>query len=221
MRSSDRPMMWREPPVGAEGSAGPRFHLPAGTVTFLMATSRARRGCGRSPGDDGGAVGDVYSDSRSCGPGTIGVRPVEQGEGDSVVGAFSRASDAVAAAVEAQRELASGQWPEGMQLRVRIALHTATRSCATGQLLRRRAVAVRAAARDRARRPDAALAWRRATWSSTGCPRASSWSDCGVHRLRDLGRPEHVFALAHRRASRWSSARCGRWTRSRTTCRIS
>ena len=32
-----------------------------------------------------------------------GVRPVEQGEGDSVVGAFSRASDAVAAAVAAQQ----------------------------------------------------------------------------------------------------------------------
>ena len=35
-----------------------------------------------------------------------GVRPVEQGEGDSVVGAFSRASDAVAAAVAAQRAFA-------------------------------------------------------------------------------------------------------------------
>jgi class 3 adenylate cyclase len=32
-----------------------------------------------------------------------GVRPVEQGEGDSFVAAFARASDAVAAAVELQR----------------------------------------------------------------------------------------------------------------------
>ena len=31
-----------------------------------------------------------------------GVRPIEQGEGDSVVGAFSRAADAVAAALQAQ-----------------------------------------------------------------------------------------------------------------------
>ena len=35
-----------------------------------------------------------------------GVRPVEQGEGDSVVGAFSRPSDAIAAAVDVQRAFA-------------------------------------------------------------------------------------------------------------------
>ena len=54
-----------------------------------------------------------------------GVRPIEQGEGDSVVGAFSRASDAVAAALQAQLELHSVVWPDGLDLRVRIALHTA------------------------------------------------------------------------------------------------
>jgi class 3 adenylate cyclase len=53
-----------------------------------------------------------------------GVRPVEQGEGDSVVGAFSRASDAVAAggrraACVEQRTLA-----REASLRVRMALHT-------------------------------------------------------------------------------------------------
>ena len=53
-----------------------------------------------------------------------GVRPVEQGEGDSVVGAFSRASDAVAAAVDAQRALAEEPWPDGVRLRVRMAIHT-------------------------------------------------------------------------------------------------
>ena len=53
-----------------------------------------------------------------------GVRPVEQGEGDSVVGAFSRASDAVAAAVDAQRAFAAEPWPEGAELRVRMAVHT-------------------------------------------------------------------------------------------------
>jgi class 3 adenylate cyclase len=39
------------------------------------------------------------------------VRPVEQGEGDSVVAAFSRASDAVAAAVTAQRMLQANRGP--------------------------------------------------------------------------------------------------------------
>ncbi len=49
-----------------------------------------------------------------------GVRPVEQGEGDSVVGAFARAADALRAAVEAQRSLTA----ELPWLRVRMAVHT-------------------------------------------------------------------------------------------------
>jgi hypothetical protein len=40
-----------------------------------------------------------------------GVRPLAQGEGDSIVAAFSRASDAVLAAAEAQRGLTAELWP--------------------------------------------------------------------------------------------------------------
>src|ERR1700751_6133614 len=44
-----------------------------------------------------------------------GVRPVEQGEGDSLVAAFARASDAVAAALEMQRApLAPIRWRIGV-----------------------------------------------------------------------------------------------------------
>jgi class 3 adenylate cyclase len=53
-----------------------------------------------------------------------GVRPIEQGEGDSVVGAFVWAPDAVAAAFDAQRAFAEEPWPEGAVLRIRVALHT-------------------------------------------------------------------------------------------------
>jgi tetratricopeptide (TPR) repeat protein len=44
--------------------------------------------------------------------------------GDGLAAAFSRAADAIAAAVEAQRSLLSEQWPESVVLRVRMALHT-------------------------------------------------------------------------------------------------
>ena len=50
-----------------------------------------------------------------------GFRPEEQGEGDSVVAAFARASDAVTAALEAQRALLSEL---GDVFRVRMAVHT-------------------------------------------------------------------------------------------------
>src|SRR5829696_492293 len=50
-----------------------------------------------------------------------GFRPEEQGEGDSVLAAFARASDAVAAALDAQRALLEAL---GDVFRVRMAVHT-------------------------------------------------------------------------------------------------
>jgi class 3 adenylate cyclase len=49
--------------------------------------------------------------------------PVEQGEGDSVVGALGRASDAVAATLAAQRALVGERWLEAARLRTRMAVH--------------------------------------------------------------------------------------------------
>src|SRR5215831_4309235 len=45
-------------------------------------------------------------------------------QGDAFFVAFARASDAVAAAVAAQRALAKHPWPEGVSVRVRMGLHT-------------------------------------------------------------------------------------------------
>jgi predicted ATPase/class 3 adenylate cyclase/DNA-binding CsgD family transcriptional regulator len=45
-------------------------------------------------------------------------------QGDALFYAFSRATDAVSAAVAAQRALASHPWPEGVAVRVRMGLHT-------------------------------------------------------------------------------------------------
>ena len=45
-------------------------------------------------------------------------------QGDAFFVAFARATDAVAAAVDAQRALAGHPWPEGVTVRVRMGLHT-------------------------------------------------------------------------------------------------
>ena len=45
-------------------------------------------------------------------------------QGDSFFVAFPRAKDAVAAAVEGQRDLAEHAWPEGAEVRVRMGVHT-------------------------------------------------------------------------------------------------
>jgi len=53
-----------------------------------------------------------------------GARPEEQGEGDSVVAAFWSASEGIAAALDLQRAIAAETWPGGLNLRVRIGVHT-------------------------------------------------------------------------------------------------
>jgi predicted ATPase/class 3 adenylate cyclase/DNA-binding CsgD family transcriptional regulator len=189
-------MIWSEPPVGTEGSVAPRFHLPAGTVTFLMSDIEgSTRLWSAFPETMGSAVGDVYGILDRAISRYGGVRPVEQGEGDSVVGAFSRASDAVAAAVQAQQDLHSHEWPAGMQLRVRIALHTADAQLrdegnyfglALSRCARLRAVA---------RGGQTLLSRGTRDLVADGLLAGVELLDCGVHRLRDLGRPEHVFAL--------------------------
>src|SRR6266849_4885719 len=45
-------------------------------------------------------------------------------QGDAFFVAFARATDAVSAAVDGQRWLASHGWPEGVTVRVRMGLHT-------------------------------------------------------------------------------------------------
>ena len=47
-------------------------------------------------------------------------------EGDSFMVVFTTAEDAVAAAVQAQRQLAAFDWPGGEQVRVRMGIHTGT-----------------------------------------------------------------------------------------------
>jgi len=127
-----------------------------------------------------------------------GVRPVEQGEGDSVVAVFATASDAVRAAVDIQRALAAESWPEGVpRLAVRMALHTGDAQLRdAGNYMGR---AVIRAARLRAIGHGGQILCSGATADIVGedLPEAICLVELGAHRLKDLSRPEHVFQVAH------------------------
>src|SRR5882724_2180220 len=99
--------------------------LPAGTVTLLLTDIEgSTRTWEEHGGEMAGAVARHYEILDAAVAAHRGVRPVEQGEGDSLVAAFDRASDAVAAALEAQQALVEEDWPAGAVLAVRMALHT-------------------------------------------------------------------------------------------------
>jgi class 3 adenylate cyclase len=92
--------------------------LPTGTVTLLLADVEGSTRLWQIQPDEMTAaiarLNQVVSDVIAA---HDGVRPVEQGEGDSFVAAFTRASDAVACAVELQRAPLA-------PIRLRIGVHT-------------------------------------------------------------------------------------------------
>jgi class 3 adenylate cyclase len=99
--------------------------VPAGSVTFLLTDVDGSTGlCEHAPTVMPEAIARHYEILDEAIARHAGVRPVQQGEGDSVLAAFSRARDAVAAALDAQRVLLAEDWAAGAGLRVRIALHT-------------------------------------------------------------------------------------------------
>jgi class 3 adenylate cyclase len=97
--------------------------LPGGTVTFLFSDIEGSTQLLERLGD---RYEDVDRDHRRI----LRQRLSESGgreidnQGDAFFFSFPRAKDAVAAAVAAQRQLAAHAWPDGVEVRIRMGLHT-------------------------------------------------------------------------------------------------
>lgn len=100
------------------------FNLPTGTVTFVLTDLDGSSGPQDAPEAIAAAMAqhDVLIDEAITEHG--GLRPIQRGDGDTVVAVFSRASDAVRAALDAQRALSAQAWPDDLMLRARMAVHT-------------------------------------------------------------------------------------------------
>jgi class 3 adenylate cyclase len=97
--------------------------LPSGTVTFLFTDIEGSTSLLRTLGD---GYAELLRRERSILRDAVagaGGREIDT-QGDAFFFSFPRARDAVAAAVQAQRELASQDWPEGADVKVRMGLHT-------------------------------------------------------------------------------------------------
>lgn len=97
---------------------------PVGVVTFLLSDVVASARLWRESPLAGAAVMRQAELIASAVTRHRGVRPPDQGEGDSTLSVFARPADALAAAVDAQRAIVSEPWPEGVAVSVRMAVHT-------------------------------------------------------------------------------------------------
>jgi predicted ATPase/class 3 adenylate cyclase/DNA-binding CsgD family transcriptional regulator len=171
----------------AEGAV----ELPAGTVTLLLADVEGSTRLWEADADVmaaavdrlDGLVAEIVGRHR-------GVRPVEQGEGDSFVVAFTRASDAVSCALDLQR---AGTAP----IRMRVGIHTGEAQLRGDGNYVGTAIARCARLRDLAHGAQTVLSATTANLMMDRLPAGAWLKDLGVHRLRDLGRPERVYQLCY------------------------
>jgi class 3 adenylate cyclase len=173
--------------------------LPVGTVTFLLTdVEGSTTGWEADRAAMAAAIVRHYEILDAAVRARGGVRPVEQGEGDSVVAVFATASDAVRAAVDIQLALAAESWPDGApRLAVRMALHTGDAQLRdAGNYMGR---AVIRAARLRAIGHGGQILCSGATADIVGddLPEGVCLVELGAHRLKDLSRSEQVFQVAH------------------------
>jgi class 3 adenylate cyclase len=162
--------------------------LPTGTVTFLFSDIEGSTNLSRQ---HGAAYGDLRADHRRLLGDTFGAHDgsVVDAEGDALFAVFVRATDAVAAAVAAQRALA------GMgAVRVRIGIHTTEPHIHSDGYV---GVGVSRAARicAAAHGGQIVLSHAAAGIIEDQEVRGLRLRDLGEHRLKDISHPQRLFQV--------------------------
>jgi predicted ATPase/class 3 adenylate cyclase len=115
-------------------------------------------------------------------------------QGDAFFAVFSSPRACVAAVLEMQRALAAHSWPAGERVRVRMGVHAGeaarTVTGLVGLEVHRAARVASVGYGGQVLLSEAAAVLLRDT-----LPPGVSLTDLGVHRLKDLGRPERIFQL--------------------------
>jgi DNA-binding SARP family transcriptional activator len=169
--------------------------LPTGVVTFLLTDIEDSSGLWEA---DAGAMAAALELHDGLIAQTVtgnGGRLLKaKGEGDATLSVFRRASDAGACAVELQRTLQGASWPGGLDLRVRVALHTGEAHEREGDYF---GPALNRAARLRSVARGGATVMSQATAEIVleRLPPETELVELGPQELRGPSRPENVVEL--------------------------
>jgi predicted ATPase/class 3 adenylate cyclase/DNA-binding CsgD family transcriptional regulator len=115
-------------------------------------------------------------------------------QGDAFFAVFSSPTACVAAVLQMQQAIGAHAWPAGEQVRARMGIHTGEASKTAAGLEGldvHRAARVAAVAHG----GQVLVSEAAAVLVRDSLPPGAALTDLGVHRLKDLGRPEHVFQL--------------------------
>jgi predicted ATPase/class 3 adenylate cyclase/DNA-binding CsgD family transcriptional regulator len=165
--------------------------LPTGTVTLLLADVQgSTRLWETQPQQMAAAVAQLDVTLADVVAAHGGVRPLEQGEGDSFVIAFTRASDAVACALALQQAPLS-------PIRLRIGVHVGEVRLRDDFNYIGPTINRTARLRDLAHGGQTVLSGTAGDLVADTLPTGARLVDLGTHPLRDLPRPERVAQLCH------------------------
>ena len=202
LRELERAVLAQDPALAAPAAlrgvgAGGRDpgDLPTGVVTFLLTDIEGSSGLWEADADAMAAALELHDELIAKSANEHGGRLLKaKGEGDATLTVFRRASDAVACAVELRRTLHGAPWPGGLDLRVRVALHTGEAHERDGDYF---GPALNRAARLRgvARGGATVLSQATAEIVHERLPPETGLVELGRHELRGLSRPENVFEL--------------------------
>src|SRR6516164_7382595 len=180
---AETPLNWSE--LGVSG------FLPTGTVTLLLADVEGSTRLWQTQAEEmTAAVARLDRTVSDVIAAHDGVRPVEQGEGDSFVVVFARAADAVACALELQRAPLA-------PIRLRIGVHTGDVQLRDEGNYIGPTINRTARLRDLAHGGQTVLSGATEDLVVDELPVDAWLTDLGSHPLRDLPRPERVVQLCH------------------------
>jgi class 3 adenylate cyclase len=166
--------------------------LPTGTVTFLFTDIEGSTALLKRLGARYAEILAEHQRIIRSAAEERGGREIDT-QGDSFFFAFARANAALGAAVAAQRELAEHEWPEGVEVRVRMGLHTGEPVVGEQRYI---GLGVHRAARIGAVGHGGQVLLSNATRELVEDEvRGVTVRELGSYRLKDIERPERLYQL--------------------------
>jgi predicted ATPase/class 3 adenylate cyclase len=165
--------------------------LPTGTVTFLFTDIEGSTRLIQELGEGYRRIQDRYAEIMRAA--LVNGHEIRT-EGDSFFVVFGSPAEAVRGAVAAQRALAGEDWPHGSPLRARTGMHTGEGVLGGDDYL---GIDVNRAARIAAAGHGGQVLISDATRGLVehALPEGVTTRDLGLHRLKDIGHPEHLHDL--------------------------
>ena len=168
--------------------------LPSGTVTFLFTDIEGSTQLLHQLGHD--RYAEMLAEHERLLRGAFAAHEgrVVDTQGDSFFVAFRTAADAVAAAVDAQRDLAVERWPHGGAVKVRMGLHTGEPRMGEQRYV---GIGVHRAARIGAAGHGGQVLLSSTTRELTeeDLPPGVAIRDMGERRLKDIEQPQRLYQL--------------------------